>query len=69
MSVPFFCDTDVFLILYSKGLFVFMQRNLSKSRGKKTYFLILYLHVCFYLIDCMILLALGLLIRIYQNHA
>lgn len=42
MSVPFFCDTDVsFLILYSKGLFVFMQRNLSKSRGKKTYYLIL----------------------------
>ena len=25
----------LFLILYSKGLFVFMQRNLSKSRGKK----------------------------------
>lgn len=46
-----------------------MQRNLSKSRGKKTYFLILYLHVCFYLMNCMILLALGLLIRIYQNHA
>ena len=27
-----------FLILYSKGLFVFMQRNLSKSRGKKNLF-------------------------------
>ena len=40
MSVPFFRDTDVsFLILYSKGLFVFMQCNLSKNRDKKTYFL------------------------------
>ena len=37
--MPFFRDTDVsFLILYSKGLFVFMQCNLSKNRDKKNLF-------------------------------